>query len=428
MSGILTTDHVNWLNAHADSLAKFGRKVGAVQGGAYWLGLSGEPDPTRPVVTWLTCRAVHVYALEVLRGNEDAREIAAQAFAGLTGPLADQEHGGWFREYTEGEAPDTEKASYDHAFVLLASAAAVRIGLPGAQETFARAQDTFLTHFWDEEAGLAVDTWNRDFTQLDDYRGINGNMHTVEGLLAVAAITDDQQWLERAQRICDFVVGQAKNHNWLIPEHYDAQWNPELELNADFPDHPFKPYGATIGHSLEWARLLLNLEATLHGGELPADAQTPYSTTAKALFDRAVEVGWTGDPQPGFLYTTGWDGAPAVADRMHWVIAEGIGAAATLHRRFGEETYAQWYRTWWEVTQQNFIDPAHGSWFHQLDEQNQVTTTVWPGKPDIYHAYQAALIPQLRLDQTLITALPLTGASISTSTTALTTAKASVLP
>ena len=39
------------------------------------------------------------------------------------------------------------------------------------------------------------------------------------------------------------------------------------------------------------------------------------------------------------------------------------------------------------------LDHINGSWFHQLDRNNQVIGTVWPGKSDLYHAVQATLIP-----------------------------------
>ena len=54
----------------------------------------------------------------------------------------------------------------------------------------------------------------------------------------------------------------AQPHSWRIPEHYDAHWQPQLE-HQDHPDDPFQPYGATVGHGLEWSRLLLHLEASL---------------------------------------------------------------------------------------------------------------------------------------------------------------------
>ena len=33
--------------------------------------------------------------------------------------------------------------------------------------------------------------------------------------------------------------------------------------------------------------------------------------------------------------------------------------------------------------------------FHQLDGDNRVIGTVWPGKSDLYHAFQSTLIPFL---------------------------------
>ena len=39
------------------------------------------------------------------------------------------------------------------------------------------------------------------------------------------------------------------------------------------------------------------------------------------------------------------------------------------------------------------LDHENGSWFHQLNEKNEVIGTVWPGKSDLYHAFQATWIP-----------------------------------
>ena len=90
---------------------------------------------------------------------------------------------------------------------------------------------------------------------------------------------------------------------------------------------------------------------------------------------------------------------------MHWVLAEGFAAAAALHQRTGEQRYADHARTWWAYAERHLIDREHGSWHHQLDAQNQVIGTVWPGKPDLYHAVQATLIPRLPLAPGLAAAL-----------------------
>jgi hypothetical protein len=42
-----------------------------------------------------------------------------------------------------------------------------------------------------------------------------------------------------------------------------------------------------------------------------------------------------------------------------------------------------------------FIDRARGSWHHELSPANQPSSLTWSGKPDVYHAFQATLVPRL---------------------------------
>ena len=105
------------------------------------------------------------------------------------------------------------------------------------------------------------------------------------------------------------------------------------------------------------------------------------------------------------MYTTDWDGHPVVRDRMHWVAAEAISAGAALYGHTGEARYAELCRSWWGYVERYLIDRAAGSWHHQLDAKNRPTATVWPGKPDLYHAVQATLIPQLPLAPSLASAI-----------------------
>ena len=59
------------------------------------------------------------------------------------------------------------------------------------------------------------------------------------------------------------------------------------------------------------------------------------------------------------------------------------------------------------------FDRTYGSWHHQLDATNHVIETVWPGKPDLYHAVQATVIPRLPLAPSMATALALDQSSAS---------------
>ena len=400
--------HRRWLAAHGRSLLEFGRRTAAPGGGAYWLHDDGTPWPERGIHTWITARTVHVYGLGALLGVPGCRPVAQQALAGLLpgGPLHDPEHDGWFAAVDAvpgGEARDETKVAYASAFVVIAACTGVRAGLDGAQELLEEATSVLRQRFWDEQAELLVDTWDRSFSALDPYRGVNANMHGVEAMLTAADVTGDVAWLERAAGVAGRIAGFADDNAWRIPEHYDDEWRPQLELNVDRPDDPFKPYGATVGHGLEWARLLLHVEAACAARGVRTDVD--WLGTARSLYARAVQDGWAVDGADGFVYTTDWSGAPVVRTRMHWVAAEATGAAAALHARTGDAAYARDYARWWDYCAAHLFDRARGSWHHELTPDNTPAAAVWPGKTDLYHAFQATLIPRLPLTPAMATAV-----------------------
>ena len=388
------------LATECDRLLDFGRRFPHPLGGAAWLDARGQPDLSRPAYTYITARMLHVYAVGHLLGRPGDADLAAQALAGLTGRLRDHARGGWLTSIdAAGNSPD-EKACYAHAFVVLAASSGAVADVPGARNLLSEALDVWQQRFFDDAAGMFVDSWNRAFTDLDTYRGVNANMHGVEALLAAADVTGDHGFRASALGISRRVALEfAQPHSWRIPEHFDPARQPQLEHNRDRPDDQFQPYGATVGHGLEWSRLLLHLEASL------VNAPDWLLPAAEGLFDRAVADGWAVDGAEGFVYTTDWDGTPVVRDRMHWVLAEAIAAAAALHTRTGDDRYAALAATWWTYAERYLFDRTYGSWHHQLDASNHVIETVWPGKPDLYHAVQATLVPRLPLAPSMATAL-----------------------
>jgi mannose/cellobiose epimerase-like protein (N-acyl-D-glucosamine 2-epimerase family) len=394
--------HSRWLEAESDRLLTFSRASRHPAGGFAWLDDSGDPQLDRPVELWITCRMTHVFALGQLMGRPGCGPLVDHGLRALTGRFHDEENSGWYASVGADGPMSRQKTAYEHAFVVLAAASAATAGRPGAADLLDEAVEVLLTRFWDDEHGMVVEEWDQDWSTLDGYRGVNANMHTVEALLAASSATRDERLLQHALRIVTRVVHElARAHDWRIPEHFDDQWQPLLEYNADSPAHPFRPYGATIGHWLEWARLTLHLRAALGEDVAPSwmlDA-------ARSLFDAAVREGWSVDGAPGFVYTVDWDGHPVVRERMHWVAAEATAAAAALHRATGEDVYAGWYETWWDHIAEVFLDPEDGSWRHELDPTNRASSLVWEGKPDTYHALQATLIPRLPLAPALAAAV-----------------------
>lgn len=372
------------LAREGERLLRFARGSVHPDGGFGWLSDDGTLQPERPVELWISCRMTHVFALAHLMGHDWAGPLVDHGVAALTGRFRDPVNGGWYAAVGPDGPLGRTKTAYEHAFVVLAASSAAVAGRPGADDLLAEALDVLHRHFWDDDAGMVVEEWDEAWTTLDGYRGVNANMHTVEALLAVGD-------LERAERIVTRVVhGFARENDWRIPEHFDASWNPLPDYNRDEPAHPFRPYGATIGHWFEWSRLTLSLRAAL------GDAAPDWMFhDAAALFDAGVDEGWAVDGADGFVYTVDWDGTPVVRQRMHWVVTEALAAAATLDEVTDDPSYLAWHARWWAYADAYVIDHERGSWHHELDPENRPSAGTWAGKPDVYHAFQATLAPRL---------------------------------
>lgn len=65
---------------------------------------------------------------------------------------------------------------------------------------------------------------------------------------------------------------------------------------------------------------------------------------------------------------------------MHWTLAEAINTSSVLYHVTKKEKYADDYADFMAYLDDKVIDHVNGSWFHQLDENNHVIGTVWPGK------------------------------------------------
>lgn len=385
-----TRENIEFLTEVRKDLFDFGRAFPSPEGSSYALGIDGKPILTAPKETYVTSRMCHAYSMGKILGYPGSEELAKEALRGLRGELRDRKNGGWFPGINADGTPVPDKLCYAHAFVILAATSLINAGIEGGEELLEDAKREYDKYFWDEKDGKSYDFWNTEFTKLDPYRGANANMHTVEAFLAVADTTGNEEYRKRAGRIIDFISACAEKNNWRIPEHFTEKWELDLDKNKENPDDPFKPYGATPGHGIEWSRLIIQWALSTFEEDEPV---IPYLRISENLYNRAIEDAWGTDGVPGLAYTTDFDGKPIVRDRMHWTVCEAINTSALLYRITRKEKYANDYAMFWEYSDKYLIDHEQGSWFHQLGADNKVALTVWPCKMDIYHALQATIIP-----------------------------------
>jgi mannose/cellobiose epimerase-like protein (N-acyl-D-glucosamine 2-epimerase family) len=370
-----------------DRLLAFAARSRLSEGGFGYLDADGRVLRDRAVETWIVARMTHVFGLAALLGRPGAVELCRHGVVALTqGPLRDAERGGW-RASTEDDA----KSAYVHAFVLLAGATAATAGLPGGGALLDDALEIWQTRFWDADAGLAVEEWDAAWTRLDDYRGVNANMHGVEAMLAAADAVGDpamaEQLRAQARRATERVVhGWARGNCWRLPEHFTADWQPLPDYNRDRPADPFRPYGVTIGHQFEWARLALHVRA------VTAEPPSWLLADAVELFAAAASRGWAADGADGFPYTLDWDDRPLVRARMHWVLCEAVATAAVLAEVTGDGSFRELADRWRSHGETRFADPGTGNWHHELTPGGEVGTGTWAGQPDAYHLAQMLLL------------------------------------
>ncbi len=384
--------HRAWLFQQADNLFSFFEKRSINPlGGFFDLDDEGKPmmagvKPgslmSRPIHA--TTRMVHCFAIAHLLGRPGADVIIDHGMQFLWKDHRDSVNGGYFWSVGYDAPSDDTKQAYGHAFVLLAASSAKVAGHPDADRLLTDISSVLRERFWDDEHGAAAEQFTRNWQPYDQYRGQNSNMHLTEALMAAFEATGDTTYLGMAERIADLIIRRHTAQNdWRLPEHFTADWQPDRDYSGD---SEFRPYGTTPGHWLEWTRLLLQL------WELGGRKLDWLLEAGKNLFRQAVMDGWDIE-KGGFYYTLEWDGSPRIRDRYWWPCCEGIGAAAFLNVIDGDVVYESWYRRIWNFSAAHFIDRDHNGWRPQLNEDLKPNTNPFYGKPDIYHALQACLIP-----------------------------------
>ena len=373
-----------WLVNDAHHQLEFFNASLRSDGGFYVLDHSGKPLSDAVQELHTTTRLVHSYALAKCAGAEGVDQIIDQGMAYLWQNHRDEEHGGYLWGLRDHHVHDDRKLAYGHVFVLLAGASAKLAGHPDADRLIADVTDVLDQRFWEADAGLFADEWNRDWSPFSDYRGMNANMHGVEALLTAFEATGREQYLEQAGCILTFFIdGTAPTENWRLPEHYTENW----QIDRGYSGNPmFRPAGTTPGHSFELARLLLQY------WDLTGRPDDGSTERAWRLVEQALTDAWDAD-KGGLIYTLEFGGAPSIQDRYWWPVTEAIGVLASFLKLGGSEVQHEWYARLWQFADAHFMDHDRGGWYPEIDDEGRPTVTQFNGKPDIYHALQSTLIP-----------------------------------
>lgn len=384
--------HRAWLLDQARGLFAFFQR-GALNpaGGFFPLDNCGAPLPAQGshgVLRQLhdTTRMVHCFTMAHQLGLPGAERMIDHGMDFIWQRHRDADRGGYFWSVDDAGPVNDSKQAYGHAFVLLAASSARVVNHPDAARLLDDVSEVLHQRFWESPPGATTEEYSVDWQPLGAYRGQNSNMHLTEALMAAFEATRDSTYLKMAQSIAELIIDRhARAEGWRVAEHFDEDWNVD---RAYAGDPMFRPSGTTPGHGLEWSRLLIQL------WQLGGQQHDWMRDAAEALFLQTCDIGWD-KAKGGFYYTLDWNDRPDQADRFWWPCAEGIGAAAVLRQVGGDQRIEGWYRRIWSFTETHLIDHECGSWFPELDTDLHAVNRIFAGKPDLYHAVQACLIPLL---------------------------------
>ncbi|MBX2884356.1 MAG: AGE family epimerase/isomerase [Granulosicoccus sp.] len=281
-----------------------------------------------------------------------------------------------------GQVADGRAMAYGHAFVMLAAASCIQHDITDANAMLRETWDFMEQYFWDEQGGAYADERDSSLHTLDPYRGQNANMHMCEALLAAYQASGQTDYLDRACQLAHrFAFDLAMANDGLIWEHYDSEWQSDMQYNIDKPDDLFKPWGFQPGHQVEWTKLLLQIN--------DCRPDPDYLKRARELFDTALRRGWD-DEFGGLVYGFAPDGSFCDSHKYFWVHAEACASAWRLYRSTTNDRYLDDYNRIWAYSWKHLIDHEQGAWFRIRNRDGSEFDKLKspPGKTD-YHTLGA---------------------------------------
>ena len=244
----------------------------------------------------------------------------------------------------------------------------------------------WTTRFWEARHGASAEEFREDWTPFSAYRGQNANMHLTEALMAAFEATGERAYLAKAESIADLILRRRAGARGLararaLPRRLDAS-------TANIAAPTCSARSATR-RAMRWNGRGSRCNSGRSAGEGSTGCRGRARGCSRKRWRRA------GTRRAAASITrSNTTARPRVRDRLWWPICEGDRRRA-FPRRARRRRLPR-----------DLVSPLlgfRGAPAHRRPRTAagaaSSTTTCEPipgyfvGKPDIYHALQACLIP-----------------------------------
>ena len=286
--------------------------------------------------------------------------MAQHAYAYLTGPFWDKQHGGIYWQIdAEGRPVSARKHSYAQAFAIYGLAEFHQA--TGDELSLVQAQDLFALlerHVYDPVYGGYIEGCGPAWDTLADMRlsdkepncrkSMNTLLHILEGYTNLLRTWDNPLLRSRLAGLLDVFfdhVVEPGGHRFLL--FFDDAWQP-------LPDH------ISYGHDIEGSWLLVEAAEVLGDAERLQRARTEAVAMAQAVLAGGLAA------DGSVLYERRHDGS-VDASKHWWAQAEGTVGFYNAYQLSGDARLLAASQGCWRVIRSQFVDHLHGEWFKVLD-------------------------------------------------------------
>jgi mannose/cellobiose epimerase-like protein (N-acyl-D-glucosamine 2-epimerase family) len=262
----------------------------------------------------VAARQTYVFSKAAQRGVPQAADAVVLGIDFLRGPARLADGGYAWRFDLDNRPIDETRDLYDHAFVLLAFAAAAGVvGADQVREDALTLADYIATRFAHPDGGYC------DSIPAGDGRRQNPHMHLFEALMAATEAFGDTSFFKRASALVALFADRFfQTRDGALPEYYDEKLAPVRDAGR---------FVAEPGHHYEWIWLLEWYRTV--AAAIGAPAGPDLNGTAKSLFEFAERHGVSA--ASGLVMNGLWsDGAVADGGFRLWPQTERLKAVARL--------------------------------------------------------------------------------------------------
>ena len=339
-----------------------------------------DGDGTKMVVT--QARMVWFSARLAREGfGDEYRDAARQGYEFLTGPMHDDEYGGYFWAVErDGTVTKPNKHLYGQSFVLYALSEFYRAtGDEDARERAVDLFELFESEAYDEEHGGYVEYFEPDWTpvttggtyldniepdwspkksvdaELDPTTKLmNTHLHLMEAFTTFYEATGHGLGGKRLAELLTINTNTVvRKRLGACTDKYAPDWRPLLDEEA----YRIVSYG----HDVENVWLTMDAAAAL---DRPLSC---YRDLYETLWEYSLEYGY--DDDHGGLYFYGSFEEPATSRvKAWWVQAEALTSALRMYELTGEERYAEVFADTYEFVEEYHVDREAGEWHSGVTE------------------------------------------------------------